>query len=574
MPIEPSPEFELTMYEAVITIREALSLPVFSGSKLVAGQNGIDNPISWVHIVDIPEASYEWQRRGVLLLTAGYGLRDDHERQAALIPTLVEQGFAGMVLATGYYFEETPQVIREAADSLNFPVIEAPRTILFIEVTEAILERIVNRQYGQLQQASAISDELTGLVLQGANLEELAATLAKLIGRSVTIEDATFRVIANAEVGPVDEARRVSVALGRTSPELAQRLLDAGIYSRLLDAMGPIYLPPMPETGLEIERLIAPIIVDREIYGYIWIIVDGKPLTELDTRAITHGATVAALMLFKDRAVRRAAEALRGDFLERLLESPDNATYFDEQAQRAHFRADRPHQVLTILPHLSSGGNYRTLLPEIENWLAKRGVNTLSAWRGSHLVLVLEVGRDAKGEQLANDIFNSFNHPGSRILVGVGRLCTADDMRSGCLIRSYHQAYEAIRIGQAGGRAQGVVVFEELGLLHWLYHLPPQIINENKYLNAISLLNAYDRERNSELLKTLGCFLDNNGSLVETAKQLYIHRNTLLHRLERIRSICRMEIRSAWERLNLFAALKAYELRPSSASGGDPSNPV
>jgi PucR family transcriptional regulator, purine catabolism regulatory protein len=549
------------MHEPVITIREALNFPVFSGSKLVAGQQGIDNAISWVHIVDIPEANYEWQRRGVLLLTAGYGLRDDRARQTMLIPTLVKQGFAGMVLATGYYFEKTPQVIRETADKLNFPVIEAPRSILFIEVTEAILERLVNRQYRQLQQASAISEQLTELVLQGANLQELAATLARLIDRSVTIEDATFRVIANAEAGPIDEARRESVARGRTSPELAQRLLDAGIYSRLLDAMGPVYLPPMPETGLEMERLVAPIIVDREIYGYIWIIVNGKPLTELDTRAITHSATVAALMLFKDRAVRRAAEALRGDLLERLLEGPDNTTYFGDQAQKAHFRADRPQQVLAILPQLSSGGTDRTLLTGIENWLAERGINTLSARRGSHLVLVLEVGREIKGEHVAGDIFDSFNHPGSRILVGVGRVCTPDDMRSGCLIRSYQQAHEAIRIGQAGGREDGVMVFEELGLLHWLYHLPPQVIHDNKYLNAISLINAYDHERNAELLKTLGCFLENNGSLVETAEQLYIHRNTILHRLERIRSICRMDMRSAWERLNLYAALKVYELK-------------
>jgi PucR family transcriptional regulator, purine catabolism regulatory protein len=557
------------MHDAVITIREALSLPVFFGSELVAGENGIDNPISWVHIVDIPEANYEWQRRGVLLLTAGYGLRDDQVQQATLVPTLVEQGFAGMVLATGYYFEKTPEVIRETADRLNFPVIEAPRSILFIEVTEAILERIVNRQYRRLQQASAISEQLTGLVLQGANLEDLAATLARLIDRSVTIEDATFRVIANAEAGPIDEARRESVARGRTSAELAQRLLDAGIYSRLLDAMGPVYLPPMPETGLEMERLVAPIIVDREIYGYIWIIVNGNPLTELDTRAITHSATVAALMMFKDRAVRRAAEALRGDLLERLLEGPDNTTYFGDQAQKAHFRADRPQQVLAILPRLSSGGTDRTLLTGIENWLAERGINTLSARRGSHLVLVLEVGREAKGEQIAGDIFDSFNHPGSRILVGVGRVCSPDDMRSGCLIRSYQQAHEAIRIGQAVGRGEGVMVFEELGLLHWLYHLPPQVIHDNKYLNAISLINTYDHERNAELLKTLGCFLENNGSLVETAEQLYIHRNTLLHRLERIRSICRMDMRSAWERLNLYAALKVYELKSPPPSGGD-----
>jgi hypothetical protein len=100
-----------------------------------------------------------------------------------------------------------------------------------------------------LEKAAAISAQLTDLVLQGANLEGLATTLAGLIGRSVMIEDAAFRVVANAQVGSVDEARRLSVERGRSSPELAQRLLDAGVYAALLERMGPIYLPPMPDLG-------------------------------------------------------------------------------------------------------------------------------------------------------------------------------------------------------------------------------------------------------------------------------------------------------------------------------------
>lgn len=553
------------MQESMLTIREVLDMPVFSSSRLVAGGAGIDNRIRWVHIVDIPDARYEWQRRGVMLLTAGYGLRDDPRRQAELIPKLVQEGFAGMVLAVGYYFDATPAVMREAAEALNFPIIESPRDILFIEVTEAVLERILNRQNRLLEQASAISAQLTDLVLQGANLEGLASTLAQLIGRSVTIEDATFRVVADAQIGPVDEARRLSVERGRSSPELAQRLLDAGIYAALLDRLEPIALPPMPELGMSMERLVAPIIVDREIYGYIWVLIDprtssSQPLSELDTRAIRHAATVAALILFKDRAVRRAEEAQRGNFLDQLLHTPDSAVIFGEQARRLRFQAERPQQVLIAAPELSSGGPPRSILPAVESWLAARGISALVAWRGSHLVMILESQRAGSGPQIAADFFAAHDHPGSRLLVGLGSVCSPEEMRSGGLRRSYDQAHEALHIARATGRGPGVFDFDELGLLHWLYHLPAHATVDTIYLRAIRRLDSYDHERNAELLKTLGIFLENNGSLVETAAQLFIHRNTLLHRLERIRTICRMDMRTAWQRLNLYAALMVFRL--------------
>ena len=559
------------MHETILTIHEALTLPVFTDCRLVAGAGGGANRINWVHIVDIPDAHYEWRRRGVLLLTAGYGLAGDPARQAALVPKLVTEGFAGMVLAVGYYFDQTPAVIRAAADALNFPVIESPRELLFIDITEAILDRIVNRQYRLLERAADISARLTDLVLQGADLAGVATTLAELIGRSVTIEDAAFRVVGDAQVGPIDEARRASVANGRSSPELAQRLIDAGIYAALLEKMGPIYLPAMPDLGLTMERLVAPIIVDREIHGYIWILIDPDsatrhPVSDLDTRAITHAATVAALILFKDRAVQRAEEAQRGDLLERLLHAPDDATLFGERARRLRFRADRPHRVAVVVPQLSAGGAARGLLPAVENRLRECDMPALIAWRGATLVLVLEEAQPERSRDACDAIVADLNHPGSRILIGIGPLCAADELRADGLRHSYDKAHEAIRIAQASGRTDGVIAFDELGLLHWLYHLPPGVLDDNHYLRALVRLDEYDRERHAELLKTLECFLQHNGSLVETAEKLFIHRNTLLHRLERIKSICRLELRTAWERVNLYAALMAYRLRTVPAA--------
>lgn len=545
----------------MLTLREALKMPVFAPARLVAGRAGLDNLIRWVHIVDIPDTSYEWRRPGVLLLTAGFGLRDDPERQAALVPKLVEQGFAGMVFCIGYYFDETPSVICKDADRLGFPIIETPPDLLFIEITEAVLERIVNEQYSILQQSNRIYEQLTDLALQGASLTDLAETLAGFLRRSVTIEDPAFYILAAARQGPVDEARERSVGHGRTSPEIAAHLFDAKIYNQLLEKMGPARVPPMPESGMTMERFVAPIIVDREIHGYIWIIAGERPLTELDELAISHGATVAALILFKDQAVRQAEEALRGDFFAALLRGESDGAAFWEQAHRLNFHPERPYQILIIHSSPAAGDNNYSLQDYVDNWLCSHHLTAMLCWRDGNLVAVLESGAEKAGQKAAHSLAQELNHPAQSLLISVGNRYSIEPNEACNMRRSYEEAREALQIGLALGQTEGVVSFAELGLLHWLYHLPPEKWAENAYLKQIQLLAAYDERRGADLVHTLEIYLDGGGSLAEAAQTLFIHRNTLLHRLERIEKLCEISLREPFQRLNMYTAVKSYRLQ-------------
>lgn len=544
----------------MLTIREALKLPVFAPAKLVAGQAGLENLIRWVHIVDIPDTTYEWKRFGVLLLTAGFGLRDDPDRQAALVPKLVEQGFAGMVLCVGYYFDQTPAVIREDADRLDFPIIETPPDLLFIEITEAVLERIVNEQYAVLQQSSRIYEQLTDLVLQGADLTALAERLAGFLQRSVTIEDPTFYILATARHGPVDDARERSVANGRTTPELSEHLFETGIYSQLLEKMGPVRVPPMPELGMSMERFVAPIIVDREIHGYIWIIAGDHPLTDLDELAISHGATVAALILFKEQAVRQAEEALHGDFLDALLRGETESIVFWEQAHKLNFHRERLYQILLIQGTATVGSSKYPLQDYVNNWLVNQQLTALLNWHNGNLVVILESSSDTTGQETAYAVAQDLSHPAQTLLISVGNRYPLAANETGGLRRSYEEAQEALRISLALKKTEGVITFAELGLLHWLYHLPPEKRASNVYWERIQLLAAYDEKRGTELVRTLEMYLERGGALLEAAQALFIHRNTLLHRLHRIEKLCSVDLRDPLQQLNMFTAVKSYRL--------------
>ena len=545
------------------TIRETLTLPILAEAQIVAGQAGLDAFLQGAHILDTPDAWLQEDSPGVLLLTTGLGLRHNPELQAELIPRLVERGFAGLMLATGFYFQQIPGVIQETADTFNFPVIEIPGPTSLTAIAKAISESLVNRHYALWQESAQIHKRLTKLMLQGGDLNDLVRTLTELLDCSVCIEDTSFYIVAAAEIGVVDEARRSSVQQGRTSTEMAQQLLKVGVYKKLLQQMEPIHLEPLPDLGMNQERVIAPIVIDREVYGYLWIIINDRPLTDLNRLTIEHGMTAAALIMLKEKAAREAQNVLSGDFFERLLQSSGNRQTLARQAGQLDYRLDHPHQVLLIYGVPNNAGNFQPFHDAIKTWLRQRNQRALMLWREDYLALVIESDSTLKGKQLAMALLQDTHHPAWRLLIGVGRTYTPlSDSRS-TIRQSYEEAQETVQASLKLGRFEGVVAFDELGLLHWLYHLSPEQRADNAYLQQIVRLAAHDAKYQTELVRTLEAYLEHGYSLVDTAKALHVHRNTLIKRLERIEQLGQLELDQPMLLLNLYAALKSYRLHPA-----------
>jgi purine catabolism regulator len=546
---------DMQISSELLTVGRTLQMPTFTRGVVVAGRGGLDNVIRWVHIVDLPEAKYEWARGGELLLTAGVGLRDAPERQAALIPNLARRGLAGMVLSVGLHLDHAPESMRAAADQLNFPIIELPPDVPFVEITRTVLTQIVNHQYLLRERAEEIHRTLTTLVLEGSTLQGVADALAEILQRSITIETTSFETLAAARVGVEDTARQRTVANGRTPPDLAQHLIDLGIYERLLAERRPIHVPAVPAMEMTMERIVAPIIVAGEIIGYVWIIAGENRLDALDELAIEHAATVVALIMHKERAVQYAAMSLRGDFFEQLLhyaDPPDSRVV--ERAHQLDFCLDCAYQIL--IAESDTGENHG--LSPLSAWIEQRLENVhpaLVITRGQRVVIVLHGHRLTAGARIAQGLIDALSRPHEPLLIGIGQpIEKVADLRL-----SYNQATEAADVARALGRHSGILRFEDLGLLHWLRHLPPEVIHENVYMKAVEMLAEVDAERHTDLLQTLEIYLE-APSVGEAADLLFIHRNTLSYRLERIEKLLQVDLNDPGQRLNLHVAAKCHRV--------------
>ncbi|MGC8872829.1 MAG: PucR family transcriptional regulator ligand-binding domain-containing protein [Chloroflexia bacterium] len=544
----------------MLSIAEALKTEALGRATVVAGHGGLANIIQWVHMVDIPEMA-EWVREGELIFTTAFGIRDNPELQHVLVRQLVSAGAVGMVIGVGHYFHEIPQVMIDQANELNFPLLTLPWEIPFIEVTRALVERIVQERYALLQQSLQVHKRLTEVVLSGAGLDVLAKVLARLVECAVTIEDASFRLLAYAAWGEVDPAREASILEGQTPARLLAELRRRGVLETLQTSLHPVHLEPLPEHGMQYERIVAPIIAAGERLGYVWLIPHNRTIREMDLVTIEHAATVAALIMVRERAVYEAEQRLQSGLLEELLRRPPLVRGSVAEKMRS-FGLANGQQVVLVRPPGHAFPDALRLSRLVLEEMRAAGQRGIVVERGEDLVVLIGSRASEEGTDLAQRLVARGRHEGYPLTIGVGRRVQQLEE----LAQSYEEALEALEAGLALYGSGCVTTFESLGYLYWLRHLPAEVREQNAFARALADLADYDGKHRTMLLTTLETYLDAGANAQAASRRLFLHRNTLRQRLKRIEQIIGLRLTEPETRLNLHLALKERRLRPGCTS--------
>lgn len=129
-----------------ITLEIALKLPEMENIAVVAGSAGLWREVSAVNVMEVPDIS-KYLKRGELLITTMYSIRDREELQRELVPLLSEKGVAALALAPLHKNSEIPEFMLKQADELNFPILKIPYGTPFNDIMNAVLHSIVKQHY-------------------------------------------------------------------------------------------------------------------------------------------------------------------------------------------------------------------------------------------------------------------------------------------------------------------------------------------------------------------------------------------------------------------------------------------
>ena len=125
-----------------------------------------------------------------------------------------------------------------------------------------------------------------------------------------------------------------------------------------------------------------------------------------------------------------------------------------------------------------------------------------------------------------------------RVRVGYGNVVTQLPE----IAESYQEARMALEVGRVFYAKYDTISYGKLGIGRLIYQLPMSLCN--MFIKEVFGEKIPDILDDEEAMSTINKFFENNLNISETARQLYVHRNTLVYRLERIEKAIGLDIRT------------------------------
>ena len=172
---------------------------------------------------------------------------------------------------------------------------------------------------------------------------------------------------------------------------------------------------------------------------------------------------------------------------------------------------------------------------------------------GEHdIVLVKDIkpGTDMKEiEKVATNISDTLSSEFyTKVNIGISTI--VENLKD--LARAYKEAQIALEVGKVFETEKNIISYENLGIGRLIYQLPTTLCE--MFLQEVfkrGSLESLDRET----LMTIQCFFENNLNVSETSRKLFVHRNTLVYRLDKIRKITGLDLREFEHAITFKVAL-------------------
>jgi len=535
-----------------LTVRELVERAGL-GLEVVAGHAGLDRVIEAVYIGDLDDPT-PWMVQGSLLLTTGPRLEQEPSLGVQLVRLLRQTGMVGVGVAIMPFVREIPEEMARAADEEGLPLLRIPEGTPFREITSYVFNALASRDMHRLRRSVALQKQLVEVLLAEQDPAGLVRRLGDLLEAGVLLFDGSGRVLEATPQAPGGpgfaaaawEEYRAVVARGTPRSVLAVAGLHVAFREVRLDHhVAQVLMAVFPEGSLISEFADAALSFAQR-------------LLEVELRT---GTNVAA--------VRRRT---RPGLLEMLLHGRGTVAELGERLLQHGIDAGEAYRVLALAVAAPGGGRRdhpavadtmaEALLDTFDRLLEERQAPFLSRrTRGQVLALTPlpavedtdEVVRQAA--EVAEVVATRLRAP--RVDVGVSAALTG---LTG-VPRGAGQARLALRAASlAPGTGPVVRAFDQLGRRYRVLDSLDDAQLAELADAVVGRLRAADRHGAGELLGTLEAYLATGCSAADTAAALYVHRNTLRKRLQRIEEVLGLDLRSTGGRVEAYLGLLAAEV--------------
>lgn len=379
-----------------------------------------------------------------------------------------------------------------------------------------------------------LHDRLMATVLHGGGLAQVVAALQEVMDVRVAPFDAHDRPLLPGDATRVLDDERLAAVLGnRPGREVLGH--DRATEPRV--------------RGDEDRALVLPIVL-RGAYSGCLLVTSDAPLNDDVVRLAERGATVVALVLASERAVSEVERRVRGELVAALLTDGMEESDLRRRARSAGLDLDAIRSVVVVDADDKAAGRRvcQDLAERTRGWTAEHD--------GAFVVLVPEdpVATRARVDAVA----------GSG-LPGVAGLAAADG-GTNAIRAAYLDAKRVTVVLRALSRHGALAEPAELGVYRTLFSRAGRDDIGVFVRSVIGALLDHDTASDSDLVLTLGTYLDHARHHSDTSAALHVHVNTLYARLTRITEVLGEDWRLPDRALDVHLAIRLHALERSLAA--------
>jgi purine catabolism regulator len=543
-------------YAKEVTLDNVLRLVLPLSTKVVGGEH-VGRQVSWTSVLTEFSKLQDQVRAGdIVILPHGLQAQVDDKTLAEGLGVLADNSAAALLV-----FNPVSTNVIQAAAGYGLPILVVFGDVSLREALQDISGLLVDRQKQIRERGMQLYRRLTEISRDGLGLTAMTEIMSRLTGKIVTVQDKRLEIKALTipRTSDVDEVELRAV-LSRQET-LPKALRDRKAVANLRQSQ---WQQLLPMGDAQMARLLSPIISGDRARGFVSVVGRPDKLDLLDALTAEHGAAACSLEMAKVKAVSEIKKTLRGNFLEGLLAGKLTQPEIQRLASRLGHDTNRRHAIMTFSWDGENNPSLRRLETPI-NWLLSGNdwPALTHTYADEYLCVFLalpELDEEMNSAvELANRVQELLRSefPDVRLLCGLSG--PANTLAEWPVVRQ--QAVLAMQLAQRL-HMNTVFKFDRLGINESLAQLEQSPALRHFCDLIIGPLDKYDREHSSSLLETIGAYFDHHGNVSQTAEALFIHRNTLLYRLERIQEMTGQDLNQSDSRLALQLALKLWILRP------------
>ena len=405
--------------------------------------------------------------------------------------------------------------------------------------------------YNALQAAFLEDRELEGIIrrllaahFSNQGLQYLIEEAATALGNPIVVIDPTYRYVAY-HLGdlPEDDSQPARLMYKEITnetvlDEAVTYIRDNHIDSEIARTKGPF---EQYNTILGCNTMTLAVMVRGVCIAHVMMMESSHPFRDIDREIFMRLASFIAQEMQKSEVWGPTSGELGSYFLEQLLN--DRSPSVAVTLRRMKALNFHPKELLYVVClHASGEGLSQVQAEFIAGQLRPLLHHALYTRHHQQFVALLsrdaDIGFSAQAEAKLREVAAL-----NGLTVGVSNIYTAIiDTR-----KAYEQARAAIRYGNMSSSAlddAGLYRYCNYAYMHML-ELAGRRTNLLELCHpALLRLSEYDSKHGGELMETLFCYLQMAGSTARAAKQLTLHKNTMLYRLGRIREVLGMDLTS------------------------------